>query len=128
MSEPRDPGLEEISENFLIFVHEEALGADPEDEEALAFLAQACTKRGRHEEGLALDRRLVALRPGDPVALYNLACSLSLTHRLDEAIETLRVAFDRGYEDLAHLERDPDLANVREHPGYASLIRRAEQA
>ena len=41
------------------------------------------TLKGRFLEGLQVDKRLVQLRPHDPVAQYNLACSLALLKRSD---------------------------------------------
>ena len=123
MPESTNPSLDEISEDFLVFVHEEVLGCAPDDEEALAYLAQAYTRRGRYEDGLVLDRRLVARRPADPIARYNLACSLSLTFRAGDAIEALREAIRLGYDDIGHMEKDPDLVYLRKQDGYREILR-----
>jgi tetratricopeptide (TPR) repeat protein len=125
-AEPHGRDVEQIGEDFLIFVQEEALRLDPDDPEALAFLAGSYTRRGRYEEGLALDRRLASLRADDPVVHYNLACSLSLTCHEEEALEALRRAIELGYDDFAHLEKDADLENVREHPGFEEVRRRLQ--
>jgi tetratricopeptide (TPR) repeat protein len=128
MADQKDAGLERMGEEFLEFVHEEALRLDPEDQEALARLAESYSRSGRHEEGLALDRRLIALRPEDPVAHYNLACSLSRTYHEDEAVVELRRAVELGYADFDHMERDDDLENVRKHPGWSALLRESGRA
>jgi tetratricopeptide (TPR) repeat protein len=125
MTDPSDPRLEALGDEFQTFVHEEALRLRPDDVDALAWLASTYTRRGRLEDGLALDRRLVELRPEDPIVRYNLACSLSLTRRLDEAVERLRQAIALGYSDFEHLERDADLENLRGHPGFEEILRRA---
>ena len=41
------------------------------------------TLKGRYVEGLQIDRRLIQLRPNDPLAHYNLACSYALLKRTD---------------------------------------------
>ena len=122
--EPSGRDVEQIGEDFLAFVQEEALRIDPDDLDALAFLAETYTRRGRFEKGLALDRRLAALRSDDPIVHYNLACSLSLTCHEEEALQALRRAVELGYDDFAHLEKDADLKNVRGHPGFEEVRRK----
>ena len=122
MTDRAESRLDEISEDFMVFVHEEALAKNPDDVESLTFLAQVFSRRGRHEEGLDLDRRLVTLRPEDPIARYNLACSLALTSSVDKAFEELRRAIALGYHDADHLTNDADLEQLRSYPGFDELI------
>ncbi len=84
--------------------------------EALKLLGDAYTRRGRIAEGLRVDERLAGLCPEDPEVHYNLACSLSLSHQFDQAFAALDRAFQLGYKDLDSLSKDPDLANLRQHP------------
>jgi predicted Zn-dependent protease len=69
-----------------------------------------------------LDRRLVDLLPNDFLARYNLACSLARAGRSDEAIDSLSRAILLGYDDLAHMEADPDLESLRNHPDFQALL------
>jgi tetratricopeptide (TPR) repeat protein len=86
------------------------------------MLGQALTRVGRHNEALEADLRLADLRPKDPVAFYNLACSYSNLENLDAAFDALRRAFDLGYRDYRHMLRDPDLENVRRDRRFKSLL------
>lgn len=95
---------------------------DPEYVEALEILGDGYTKRGRFEEGLGIDQQLVALRPTDSGMCFNLACSLSLTKRLDEALNALRQAIQFGYRDFEWLLKDPDLRRVREDERFAVIL------
>jgi tetratricopeptide (TPR) repeat protein len=95
---------------------------DPEYVEALEILGDGYTKRGRFEEGLAIDQQLVALRPTDSGMCFNLACSLSLTKRLDEAVNALRQAIQLGYRDFEWLLKDPDLRRLREDERFAVIL------
>jgi len=108
--------------DFEIHFYEKLLIAYPEFIDVLMPLAEAYTRRGLHEKGLQIDLRLTQLRGGDPLAWYNLACSYSLLKRTDESLEALRRAFELGYADVGHAQKDPDLANVRHSPKYRQLL------
>ena len=107
---------------FEIEFWEGVVAAAPGHVGALRQLGHAYTQRGDYEKGLVVDRRLASLRPHDPVAHYNLTCSLSLTGRLDEAFDALRRAVEVGYSDFEHLRKDPDLAWLREDPRYEPFV------
>jgi tetratricopeptide (TPR) repeat protein len=89
---------------------------DPKFVEALQVLGDDYSRRGKHSDGLRIDRRLVRLRPQDPLAFYNLACSYALTKQYEQAVSALSRAIDRGYRDFKALVKDPDLAHLRQHP------------
>lgn len=94
---------------------------DPDYEDALKLLGADYTRRGRFEEGLKVDQQLAQLRPEDPLALYNLACSYALTRQPELAFTTLNRAIDQGYRDFRWLAKDPDLVEFRKHPLYRKL-------
>jgi tetratricopeptide (TPR) repeat protein len=94
---------------------------DPEYVEALQVLGDDFTRRGRYCEGLRIDEQLAQLRPHDSLVLYNLACSYSLTQRVDDALHALERALSSGYRDFKWLAEDPDLQNVRSHPQYQKI-------
>jgi len=94
----------------------------PSDVEVLKILAEAYTRVGRVREGLDLDLRLKEICPRDNVVHYNLACSLALANRLDEAFQALRKAVELGYADLEWMNADPDLSKLRSDPRYQSEI------
>ncbi len=102
-----DPiGPKPADHDFDVKFCEGVLAADPEHVEALAFLGNFHTRGGRHEEGLAIDLRLVRLRPDSPQVHYNLACSYALLGRPEEAMRDLERAVECGFEDAEHLVKD----------------------
>lgn len=103
---------------------EEVYRRDPCNEEVLMALGHTYTRLGEYEKGLEIDRRLVRLRPSDPTAFYNLACSHSLLSHLDDAIAALERAVSLGYQDVPHLMKDPDLINLRQDPRFRRLMGR----
>jgi hypothetical protein len=65
---------------------------------------------------------MVDLLPDDFLARYNLACSLARAGSADEAIDSLSRAILLGYDDIAHMEADPDLESLRHHPDFQALL------
>jgi tetratricopeptide (TPR) repeat protein len=89
--------------------------------EALQVLGDDYTRRGRYAEGLRIDERLSRLRPDDSVVHYNLACSYSLTQKIELATEALDTAINLGYRDFKAMDTDPDLKNLRQHASYKKI-------
>jgi adenylate cyclase len=108
---------------FEIEFFRRVLERQPDNLDVLRLQAQLLTSTGRRAEGLTCDRRLVALLPDDPEVRYHLACSLAAVGKTDEAASTLLEAVELGYRDFAHLESDPDLDSLHEHPLYQALLR-----
>ncbi len=100
---------------------ERVIQRDPRYVEALQALGADYTSRGKFDDGLKIDEQLSQLRPDDPTVLYNLACSCSLTKRVESAAAALSRAMDRGYNDFKWLLRDPDLQNLRKHSLFKKL-------
>ena len=118
---PRRSKAEALLE-FETAFYEKLLKAYPDFVDALVPLAEAYTRRGLYEKGLAVDLKLTTLRGNDPLTWYNLACSYSLLSRLDESAEALRHSVSRGYSDVESLRRDPDLANLRRSPKFRDVL------
>lgn len=91
--------------------------------EVLRRQAELLSTSGRRSEGLACDALLARLLPDDAEVRYNLACSQASLGKADEAIDTLGQAIELGYRDIDHLESDPDLDSLRDHPRYLELLR-----
>ena len=94
--------------------------------DVLRAMGSLLSMKGMFAEGLKIDKRLVRLRPGDPLAHYNLACSFALLKRPDQAIKTLRRAIELGYRDFRYMREDRDLDSVRHDPRFRQLLREYE--
>ena len=108
--------------DFEIKFYERLLQDHPDFVDALIPLGDAYTKRGHHDRGLAIDQRLTELRPDDPVAWYNLACSLALLKRTAAALKALARAIALGYDEFDWILRDPDLAALRKAPEFQAFL------
>ena len=120
--------LDGIGQQFLVDFYEVVTKRQPENLEVFAELAQAHTRLGEFESGLALDRHLTRLLPDDPTVRYNLACSLALTERTLESLETLELSINLGYDDAAYLLKDEDLRSLRDLPRFQEIVRRLRLA
>jgi tetratricopeptide (TPR) repeat protein len=108
--------------DFDIDFFERLLARKGDSVEVLRILAELVSKRGLVHRAVELDRRLVELLPEDFLARYNLACSLARAGQSDEAIDSLSRAILLGYDDLAHMESDPDLESLKNHPDFQALL------
>lgn len=89
--------------------------------ETLQVAANSLTALGYYQDGLKFDQRLEEMRPSDALVIFNLACSLSLVGRVEDAMEKLEAAVTLGYRDRQHIKEDPDLENLRSHPRFKQL-------
>ena len=103
---------------FQIQFYKGILKRKPDFIEALVALGDLYTKKGYYEEGLDIDRKLARLRPYSSNVLYNLACSYSLLNELPKALEAIQKAIECGYDDFEHLNKDPDLSNLRSDENF----------
>ena len=111
---------------FEIAFLEDILIRRPNHLESMRQLAELYTRTGQYRAGLEMDRRVVASCPRDGVAHYNLACSLSLTGKLDDCFRALRRAIKLGYRDFEHMQSDPDLEAAHNDPRWAELFTTTE--
>ncbi len=72
--------------------------------------------------------RLMAKRnPRSSATHYNLACLLSIRGRLDAAFDSLDLAVELGFRNVAHIENDPDLAALRKEKRFAGVLKVAAE-
>ncbi len=65
--------------------------------------------------------------PDDPTLLYNHACVLAQLGRLKEAEAQLLASIRKGFDDLDHLESDPDLDPIRDGRVYTNIMEARER-
>jgi tetratricopeptide (TPR) repeat protein len=109
--------------DFEIEFFGKLLDAVPNYAEVLWVQASNLTTKGRLQDGLAVDKQLVATRPADPTAHYNLACRYALLKQADQAFRALRKAVELGYRDFRFMEQDRDLESIRRDPRFRQLVR-----
>ncbi len=118
----KNSGSNKNKMGFEIEFFEKLVEEKPDFVDVLIPLAEAYTKTGDYGRGLAVDKRLSELRPDDAIVYYNLACSFSLTGKINEAIEALKKAVNLGYDDFDYMNIDQDLLNVRNNNRYKEIF------
>ncbi|MEM9026426.1 MAG: hypothetical protein AAGB06_05780 [Verrucomicrobiota bacterium] len=113
--------------DFEIGFFESVFARDKKDARIIEILGHLYTKSGKVTEGLRMDRSLVRLQPQNPLAHYNLACSLSLKKRKKEAVESLETAVSLGYKDFEWMAKDPDLQPLEGYSGFVILLEKLRE-
>ena len=102
---------------------EEALRLHPEASRPAQLVACVHARHGNREETVRWIERALWADPDDVQAQYNVACAWALVGEPDRALEMLERWSTRGGSLVRNwLERDPDLASLRDLPRYVRLI------
>jgi clan AA aspartic protease (TIGR02281 family) len=76
---------------------------------------------GKTDEAIAYQDSILSKYPNSG-NYYDAACLYSLMNRQAEAIEFLRIAFEKGCRAFIHIEHDTDMDNIRNMPRFVELI------
>jgi hypothetical protein len=77
---------------------------------------------GDYEGSQAVLREASAEYPGNPLALYNLACCAARLGDREGAFTLLRAAVDAHQRFAVHARDDEDLESLRDDPRFAALV------
>jgi adenylate cyclase len=109
---------------------ERALAKDPTNGTAMAVAAYSHAMFGEPERAREWIRRALLLDPDNLQMRYNLACTiLRQLGDLDEALNTLAPFFEivSSTTIMRHLEVDPDLDPLRDHPRFNEMLAAAKK-
>ena len=93
----------------------------PEDARARVLLASDYASMGRFPEAIREANLAIALRPNEATVLYNAACVFCSMEQKDEAMASLKKAWDAGFREADWARRDPDLAPLHGDPEFERL-------
>jgi adenylate cyclase len=112
----------ESSRRRGIQVAESRLKLNPDDARALYMGANGLVALGEVEKGLEWARQARDFDRDDPMLLYNVACVLSLSGKVEEALDCLEQSVNSGLTERRWLERDSNLEPIRGNARYQALI------
>lgn len=107
----------------IIKVVPKYLAQHPEDTYRRMSYAVTLAKLKRYEEAKLEGEKALDISPNDPVMMYYGANLYSYLNQKTKAVELLRDAIDKGYENFEWIKRDPDFDNIRNEPGYIELMK-----
>ena len=103
----------------LIDVH---LELNPDDPRACILGAVANAIIGDKDRAVEFIQRGIQVDPDDPMLLYNVCCTYAQLGMLNESLDALEHAVEKGWGDKAWLEHDSDLDTIRENPRYKAIV------
>lgn len=77
---------------------------------------------GRDGEAEEWMDRIVAADPDEPGNYYDRSCLYARMGRLEDSVEALRTAFEKGYRSFGHIKDDDDMDPVRDLPAFKDLM------
>ena len=77
---------------------------------------------GRDEEAEEWMEKVIASDPADDGNYYDRACLYARMGRLEEAVASLRTAFEKGYRSFGHIRQDDDMDAIRDLPAFKALM------
>jgi len=69
---------------------------------------------------------MLKLQPDNAIINYNIACLYAIQNDQDKAIDWLRLALKKGYDNWEKIKTDPDLENIRDSIFYKEIIKKHE--
>jgi tetratricopeptide (TPR) repeat protein len=102
--------------------YNKALQLNPKFVPALNNLALVTAANKEYDKALAIFLDVLNYYPDDAETHYNVACMYSRLKKVDESIEWLKKAIDKGYKNWENIKSDDDLDNIRDAVGYKELI------
>ena len=109
---------------------EKAVARDPANTQALAAGANALAILGEERRAREWIDRALLLDPNNTLTRYNLACAMALRLKdTDRALEVLGPYFEQEVStaQIKHLEVDPDLDTIRDHPRFLEMLTSAKR-
>ena len=102
--------------------YKKALDLNPKFIPALNNLALVTAANKEYYKALTVFLDILNYAPEDAETHYNIACMYARLKRVDEAIEWLQKALDKGYTNWESIKKDSDLDNIRDSSAYRDLI------
>jgi TolB-like protein/Flp pilus assembly protein TadD len=106
---------------------ESHLRRNPEDVRAIYMGAGALVHLGRNAEAEEWIHKALQLEPDEPAVYYNIACVYARMGKIETAVEYLEESVVLGFAHAEWIKHDGDLAPLRDHPGFRSIVERAQR-
>lgn len=103
------------------------LELDSNHHQAIQELGLALHFQGKLQEAIVYHRRAAGTQEFARLGNYNIGCYHALRGEADEAFSHLQTSIDLGFNDIGHLEADPDLDSLRHDLRYEQMLQSIER-
>jgi tetratricopeptide (TPR) repeat protein len=81
------------------------------------------TTKEEYGKALSVFTNIIRLWPENPGAYYNIACIYAKQNRIEESIDWLKKAIEKGYKNWGLIKTDKDLENIRGSSYYKEIVK-----
>ena len=103
--------------------YKRALQLNPKFVPAINNLGLVTAANQEYYKALTVFMDVLNYWPDDAETHYNIACMYARLKRVDESIEWLKKAIDKGYTNWENIKKDEDLDSIRDALAYKELIK-----
>lgn len=108
--------------NTAVEFYKKALDLNPEFIPALNRMAMINIAKGDYDATISIFEKILEIQPDNIIVCYNLSCIYAMQNMVDESIEWLKHAIDKGYDNWEEIENDKDFENIRSTLFYKKLM------
>ena len=90
-------------------------------------MAYAYQSLGEQEQTLATIAKCIEQDPDNAELYYSISGVYGRMGKTEQALDNLRIAFEKGYNSFSFIEQDDDLAALRDNPQYKALIQQYKE-
>jgi hypothetical protein len=94
--------------------------------EILRNEASQLMERKQYRDAAAKYDKILATKPKDAMAHYDIACAYALLGEKDKAVMHLRMAVAAGYASFERIERNLDFKDIRTHKDYREIFKKRD--
>jgi tetratricopeptide (TPR) repeat protein len=111
----------EMNDSALVYL-EQAGSLDTNSHTASLNLGLLYHSGQRYDSAIHYIQNAIRLDPTKAKSYYQLACSYALSNKPEQAIQNLKLAYEKGYKNVENLVADPDLSGLKNYKEFQTLV------
>ena len=90
-------------------------------------MAYAYQSLGEQEQAIATIAKCIEEDPDSADLYYSISGVYGRMGKTEQALDNLRIAFEKGYNSFPFIDQDDDLAALRDNPQYKALVQQYKE-
>lgn len=115
--------LQECEYESAITQYQDVLSVQPQYIPAMYRLALIYSEKTEFSIALNILEKIKNIQPNNPEVYYNIACIYAKQNMADESVNWLKQAVEKGFQNWELINKDPDLANIRNNYYVVELLK-----